>query len=238
MRRYPFAAGAVLSLALLKPQVALAGAGLIILFLSTDRLRAIAGFLSATGLAFLLMLMTTGPASIGWWLGALTDYSQRLAVQPDIASLSGLYVYSAAGPVRMALEAASLLVAVAATGVWWWKRGRNGANQPLDIAWLWILWFLATPFAHFHDEVVLALPVLAMVGTDGRWIGRWPSTVAIYALLLSIVIFPTSRAHTDFQSIALIVVLACAVVQYARTKVQMEAKVPPALSAQPRWAGG
>jgi hypothetical protein len=138
----------------------------------------------------------------------------------------------------MALEAASLLVAVAATGVWWWKRGRNGANQPLDIAWLWILWFLATPFAHFHDEVVLALPVLAMVGTDGRWIGRWPSTVAIYALLLSIVIFPTSRAHTDFQSIALIVVLACAVVQYARTKVQMEAKVPPALSAQPRWAGG
>jgi hypothetical protein len=238
VRRSPFAAGALLSLALLKPQVALAGAGLIMLFLSTARLRSIAGFFSATVLAFLLMLITTGSASIGWWLGALTRYSQRLGDQPDIASLSGLYVYSAADAVRVALGAASLLVAVAATVIWWWKRRAEGGGQPLDIAWLWIVWFLATPFAHFHDEVLLTLPVLAIAGTDGKWIGRWPGTVALYVLLLSILIFPTSRAHTDFQSITLIVVLACAVVQYTRYRHHTKDEAPPALAAEPGWASG
>jgi hypothetical protein len=80
--------------------------------------------------------------------------------------------------------------------------------------------------------------VLAIAGTDGKWIGRWPGTVALYVLLLSILIFPTSRAHTDFQSITLVVVLACAVVQCTRYRHHTKDEAPPALASEPGWASG
>ena len=211
-RRRPLAAGVLLSVTFLKPQVALPGAVLIVLFLSPNRGRVIVGFIAATIVLFVLTLGTTGFESVGWWLQALTDYSQRLGVQPDIASLSGLYVYSAPDKLRIAFEAVSL-VGVAAVTVVWWHRRRSQVSSVLEVGWLWIAWFLATPFAHFHDEVVLTLPVLAIVGRDAAWLGRWPATLALYALLFSILVFPTSRAHTDFQSLTLVVVLACAVAQ-------------------------
>ncbi|HEX6509485.1 MAG TPA: glycosyltransferase family 87 protein, partial [Chloroflexota bacterium] len=216
VRKHPFAAGALLTVTVLKPQVALPGACLIVLFLSRSRLRAAAGFCTAAAIELLVTLVTTGPASVGWWLHALIGYSARLGVQPDIASLSGLYVYGSSDPIRIALEVTSLGVAVAATALWWWPRRSDGGVTALAMAWLWILWFLATPFAHFHDEVVLTLAVLAILGLDGKWIGRWPATLTLYVLLFSLLVFPTSRAHTDFQSLTLLVVLACAVVQCLR----------------------
>lgn len=238
VRRRPFLAGLILSSALLKPQVALPGACLIALFLSPVPWRSFAGLVGGIVGVIVACMVTAGTASIGWWLHALTGYSERLAVQPDIASLAGLYVYTASTGLRILLEGASLALALGASAVFW-LRGRNGGTEPpLAIAWLWILWFLATPFAHFHDEVVLALPVLAMLGRNAQWIGRWPPTVALYALLLSIVLFPASRAQTDFQSLALAVVLVCAVVQSAaiRRGVRRGASSHPA--TQTGHAGG
>jgi hypothetical protein len=211
-----FLAGALLALCFLKPQVAIPGALLIMLFVSSQPLRCLSGFVAASSLALLLTVATTGTASIGWWLQALGGYSQRLGVQPDIASLSGLYVYSANDRLRLLLEGASLLTVVGATVAWWWRRHQLGDDRVLGVAWLWVAWFLATPFAHFHDEVVLALPMLAVVGRDGAWLGRWPANITLYLLLLSILLFPTSRAHTDLQSLTLLVVLACAVAQMSR----------------------
>jgi hypothetical protein len=231
-RRKPLIAGALLTLAFLKPQVALPGALLILLFLSPRRLRLVAGFILTSVLEFALTVITTGAGSVGWWLHALGGYSQRLGVQPDIASLSGLYVYTVSDRVRLALEGLSLLVMVVATTVWWWRGRRRGGDPVLGLAWLWIAWFLATPFAHFHDEVVLTLPVLAVVGLDGAWLGRWPANITVYMLLLSIALFPTNRAHTDFQSLTLLVVLGCALVQFSRGCVANEA---PSTS-EPAWA--
>src|SRR5206468_1405431 len=109
-----------------------------------------------------------------------------------------------------------VLAVAAATLVWWWKHRTTPNAGILDIAWLWIAWFLAAPFAHFHDEVVLTLPVLAVLGRDAAWMGRWPATVALYVVLFSIFAFPTARAHTDAQSLTLLVVLACSLVQLWR----------------------
>jgi hypothetical protein len=234
-RRRPIMAGALLTLALLKPQVALPGALLIAVFLSSSRIRVLTGFLATSALGFGLTLLTTGSASLSWWLQALTGYSQRLGVQPDIASLSGLYVYSAPDRVRLAMEGLSILAVAGATVAWWWKHRTTGSTGVLDVAWLWIAWFLATPFAHFHDEVVLALPVLAVLGRDAAWLGRWPATVALYVLLFSILVFPTTRAHTDLQSITLLIVLACALVQLFRQSAAEDGKTTRA-GAVPAWS--
>jgi hypothetical protein len=231
-RRNPIIAGALLTLAFLKPQVALPGALLILLFLCPQRLRLLIGFALTLVLELAVTVVTTGAGSVGWWLQALGGYSQRLGVQPDIASLSGLYVYTVSDRIRLALEGLSLLVLVVATAVWWWRGRQRGGDPVLGVAWLWIAWFLATPFAHFHDEVVLALPILAIVGRDGAWLGRWPANITLYVLLLSIVLFPTSRAHTDFQSLTLLVVLGCALVQLSRERAADE--TPPA--NVPTWA--
>jgi hypothetical protein len=223
-RKSSFLAGALLTLCFLKPQVAIPGALLIMLFVAPQPLRCVSGFLAASSVELLLTVVTTGTASVGWWLQALGGYSQRLGVQPDIASLSGLYVYSAGDRVRLMLEGLSLLAVAGATAAWWWqRRQQHGDDRVLGVAWLWIAWFLATPFAHFHDEVVLALPMLAIMGRDGVWLGRWPANVTLYLLLLSILLFPTSRAHTDFQSLTLLVVLVCAVVQLWREHQAEEA---------------
>jgi Glycosyltransferase family 87 len=233
-RRRPFLAGALLTLCLLKPQVAIPGALLIMLFLSPQRLRSLGGFVTASSVALLLTVATTGTASIGWWLQALGGYSQRLGVQPDIASLSGLYVYSASDRVRLMLEGLSLLAVVIATVAWWWRR-QHGGDQVLGVAWLWIAWFLATPFAHFHDEVVLALPILAVVGRNAMWMGRWPATVALYVLLFSILVFPTTRAHTDLQSLTLLIVLACSLAQRSREQAAPEDEDAARASSMPAW---
>ncbi len=211
-RRRPFAAGCILTLALLKPQVALPGALLIILFLSSSRRRSIEGFALGCAVALLATLLLCGADSVGWWLSALTGYSERLEVQPDIAALSGLYVYSASDTVRVVLEGASLAGILAVTLAWWRRLDAANPVEPITLAWLWIAWFLATPFAHFHDEVVLLLPILGMLGRDARWAGELPAAIALATLLLSILIFPTARAHTDYQSLTLVVVVVCAIV--------------------------
>jgi Glycosyltransferase family 87 len=213
-RSRPLVAGALLTLTFLKPQVALPGALIVMLFLSPQPLRILASFTATSALGLGLTMATTGAATVGWWLQALGGYSQRLGVQPDIASLSGLYVYSASDRLRLLFAGISLLAAVVATA-WWWVNRRE-RHTVLGVAWLWIAWFLATPFAHFHDEVVLALPILAILGRDGAWMDGWPANVAIYLLLLSILFFPTARAHTDVQSLTLLVVLGCGVVQLSR----------------------
>jgi hypothetical protein len=234
-RRRPVIAGALLTLAFLKPQVALPGALIIALFLSSSSIRVLTGFVATSALELGLTVLTTGSASLGWWLQALTGYSQRLGAQPDIASLSGLYVYSAPDRVRLALEGLSILAVAGATIAWWWKCRTMEKTGVLQVAWLWIAWFLATPFAHFHDEVVLTLPVLAVLGRDAAWLGRWPATLTLYVLLFSILVFPTTRAHTDLQSITLLIVLACALVQWFRQHAGADEGPAPAV-AQSAWA--
>jgi hypothetical protein len=211
VRRYPFLAGCIWALAWLKPQIGLPAVGLSLLFLTSQRRPALSGFLAATGAGLVATATVTGWQSVIWWLGALTSYSRQIAVQPDIASLTGLYVYWLPGRIASLLQLLTLAAAALATGAWWLRRTRGAVVQPIDIAWLWILWFLATPFAHFHDQVLLALPLLALLGRNARGLTHRVPLLALYLMLGALVLFPTSRFHTDLQSLALIPILAGAI---------------------------
>jgi hypothetical protein len=239
MRRSPFIGGMMLSVALLKPQIGLPVATLAIVFLAAQRRRALAGFAAACGLALLLTIATTGWRSVLWWVDALTGYSRQISVQPDIASLSGLYVYWSSDRLRIALELLSIAVAVAATVVWWLRRDGAGPVAPAEIAWLWVVWFLATPFAHFHDEVILAIPILAILGADARAATRRLPAIALYMMLLSVLLFPTSRLHTDLQSLALLPVAACAFwIGLTEARVSRDRQPEPELPVlHPAWEG-
>lgn len=212
-RRYPWLAGAALTLAWLKPPVALPLVLLVVLFLARDRLRVAGGFVGVSLLLFLLTLATTGPRSIGQWLHGLAGYSKDIASSPSVSSLSGLYVRVTSGGLRLGLELAGLAIAVALTAlVWKWYRGRREVPV-LAIAWLWFAWFLAAPYAHFYDEILLTAPVLALLGRNGGRLGERLPTTALYLLFFSLLFISWAPGGVQPLSLSLVLV---AVMLYAR----------------------
>lgn len=204
LKRSPYVAGCLLSLAWLKPQVGLPIALLILLFHAPARARVLAGFGSAAGALMIFTGMTTGWHSLALWLRSLVGYTHDIAIQPDMASLAGLYIYWTSPALRLGLEIVILGVAGVVTGIWWLKLRWLQEIPFLSVGWLWIVWFLAAPFAHFHDEILLAVPLLALLGPDGRSISERWTVVALYAVFLSLLLFPTARLHTDLQAIMLV----------------------------------
>lgn len=186
-RRYPFAAGCLLVLTWIKP-TALPFALLVILFHTVSRPRAAAGFLSATCAFWIVSLLGPGEQSIGEWLNSLRYYSGHTAVHPHLATLVGLYVRWAPAPLFSALELSVIaLVALATLGCLY--RFRHTSLVPLQYtAWLWLAWFLALPFAHFYDEVILAIPVLVLFGPNGVRVGYPMPALALYVLFGSLFI--------------------------------------------------
>jgi Glycosyltransferase family 87 len=186
LKKQPAIAGALLALAWLKPQVALPVVVLIILFHPQAQRRLALGF----GLATTLLALATGIAT-RWniylqWFAGLAGWSHDLAAQQNIASLGGLYLHWASPGARLVLEVAVLLAAAAATGALWWRQ-RHAASSSLALfACLWAVWFLASPYAHFYDEPLLAVPVLVLLGRNARRISDWLPALTLYALMLSI----------------------------------------------------
>jgi hypothetical protein len=158
-RRNSTVVGLLLVVAWLKPQYGLPLAAVCLLFLPHDRARAIIGFAGATAVGALLCAVTFGLPSLVHWAASLAGLSAHAGLQPDIVSLSGLYVYWLGNTPQHTLMAVTLVVAVGLT-VWWWLR-RGADRSILGSGWLWVLWLLATPLAHSHYEIVLAPVVLA-----------------------------------------------------------------------------
>lgn len=69
---------------------------------------------------------------------------------------------------------------------------RNDGQQTsfARTGWLWFAWFLATPYAHGNDVVLLAVPILVMLGRNACHIMRFPAAPAMYLLFVSDSIFP------------------------------------------------
>lgn len=155
LRRRPATAGAVMSAGWLKPQVGLPLAVLFTVY-HPDARRTAMGLAAATVAEALLTVFLAGTRGVFDWLHALLAWSRSASAQIDLASLSGLYAYWAPAGVRLAIEVAVILAAVAVTMMF---RRRTGP-APVPPAFLVFLWFLATPFAHVHDEVVLLIPLL------------------------------------------------------------------------------
>jgi hypothetical protein len=216
-RRRPLAAGAVLGLAWLKPQLGLPLVALVILFHVQRPARVLAGFALSTAAQLALTLIVLGPATLGNWLNGLVSWSHSEGAEPNLASLVGLYAGWASYPVRLLLTSAFLLAASALTARVWWQR-RGYVERPfLEVAWLWCIWFLAAPFAHFPDEVLLAIPILALLGRDAaRLTNPWEALV-LYLCFFSLALFPATVLSVNLLSV---VVAVIAVILYRSRTVE------------------
>lgn len=182
LRRHPLEAGVLLSLGWLKPQVGLPIALLIILFHAPSRGRVLAGFGIAVGSLLALTVIATGWESITLWYRGLTGYYHDLATQTYLPSLTNLYDSWAPHPVYLGLTGLSLCIALALTAGWWWTYRGHPPTSVLAISGLWFLWFVAVPYVHLYDEIVLSIPVLACLGRNGHRLSRRLPTFGLYLL--------------------------------------------------------
>lgn len=228
-RRHPFAAGLVLTLAWLKPSVAFPFVLLILLFHTANWKRTMGGLTAATAALLLLDVAVLGPSSLAAWVHGLPGFSQTIAAQPEIAPLSAVYVRRAPPDLRMVLEVASLVAAVAATA-WWWRKRRGRQENMLATGWLWFVRFLATPYAHINDVILLTPPVLAMLGADGYRATRALPAAVLYLLFASVLASPIS---IPLEPLELTAAGLCLAVASQRTgyREEMESRpVPSTLS--------
>jgi len=211
LKSRPFVAGMLLSLALLKPPVALPTVLLIALFHPGTRARMIAGFGTAVTLLFGLTVAAMGWRILVLWVGGLLGYSRDIAMEPDVSSLAGLYVRWASLPLHLGLQALFLGIAVALTGLWWWKYRNHREMVVLAVSWLWFVWFLATPYAHFFDEIVLTVPVLALIGRDGRNLSKRLPVWGLYIMFFSLFLLSWVPFQAQLLSLTLLAVMVCLV---------------------------
>jgi Glycosyltransferase family 87 len=209
IKRYPLVAGILSSLAWLKPQVGLPIVLLLVLFHSPSRQRFLIGFSAAFACLFALALVATGWHSLTLWVSQLVQFHGNMAAQPNIVSLTSLYVLWAPSPVRLALEILSFGMACALTGLWWRRCRNTGPTPILSSGWLWGVWFLAVPYAHFPDEILLAVPILALLGRNGHRVAYGLSATVLYIMLFSTVLFPRTLSPVEVLSLPLLAVTVC-----------------------------
>jgi hypothetical protein len=209
LRRYPILAGIILSISVLKLQVGLPLVGLIVLFHAPHKGRVVAGFLAAFFARQLLTTVVLGPEYQKWWLQSLLNFSTTMQLQPNLASLTGLYAYALPHTPRMILEIASIAFVGTLTLAFWWKVRARGTVPLQRSGWLWFLWILATPYAHFIDEVLLVIPVVALVGRDARYITRPLTVVVLYMLGLSLLLFSWTPMHVQLLWLPLALCAGC-----------------------------
>lgn len=209
MRRHPALAGVFLTVAWLKPVTAFPVVLLIILFHTHDRRSAIGGFVGATATLLISTILLLGWHRCEQWIGGLLAYSRDLAISPDMASLSGLYVRSTYSWLRLSIEGAGIGAALLCSALVWYRLRGRGQAPPIAVAWLWALWFIAVPYAHFYDEVLLTVPVLAVLGRDGRWLTRRVSAVALYLVVLSLLLISLAPHGVGLLWLPLAGILLC-----------------------------
>ena len=234
LQRYPVLAGLLLTLAWLKPQVALPIVLLVWLFHAPHRKPFVLGFIAGSVLLAAGTLATTGSGSLMAWTEGLLGYARDIAQSPDIASISGLYVRWAPHTVRLVLQVVTLGAAGAAT-VLAWRRFRGGTRPSFSsIAWLWVVWFLAAPYAHFSDEVLLTLPLLVILGRDGQPVRGREAALALYAAALSLILLQAAPFRVQLLCLPLFLLLWASARLARNGGPQLSAMEPiPALSAAP-----
>ena len=166
-RRAPFLAGLVLAGGLaLKPQLLAGPAVLLAVVLWSQRARwrrLILGCVCGLAAAIAVVEVFAEPGTLGHWLALIGQAGARMAVFDDVSSLSTFYVLH--WPRALVVLNAATIVAWALLCLGLWLR--QGWRDPR--AWLFqgsVLWLLATPYVHSHDNLVL-LPALWLF-----WRGR------------------------------------------------------------------
>jgi Glycosyltransferase family 87 len=208
LRRYPLAAGALLTACWLKPQVALPIALLIILFHPRERARLALGFGATSAALFFLTLATVGWAGSLAWFQSFTQYSANATLQSDIPTLSSLYGHWIGGSERLFVATSLIVAALAVTATFAWKLRNAAVVSAVSLGWLWFVWFLVAPYAHLHDEIILVIPILALLGRDGSRATHLVAVAAPYLMFLSVV---PLAIHPDGLNLLCLPILAAGI---------------------------
>jgi hypothetical protein len=188
-RRLPLLGGALMSLAWLKPQMGVPAILLIALFYVADRRRFLLGLTLGTAGLVLVDLLATGIHPLFAWIREMRSVSQIAGGQPNMIPLVGLYADHVSASARTLIEAVVLLGALALTGATWLRVRREEAVAPARVGWLWTVWLLALPYAHFPEEMLLCIGLLPFLGRDGRRLYELGPLLALYALFGSVILF-------------------------------------------------
>ena len=184
--KMPWLAGAALSIGLLKPHLMLPLIALIALAESgVDRRRLLGGFaVAAAALIGLALLADGGIEAFSRWRSSLGGFAASIRYQPDIASIPGLYYPSAPealiGPLNvLCLCVAALLIAALA-----WHYRRSSRPERLIGAGI-AVYFALSPYVHTGDQVLLALPILWLIGPQGLGLRDTAVLLACCAAILA-----------------------------------------------------
>lgn len=205
-RNWPFAGGLLLSLAFLKPQLVVPALVLFTIFLVSDRRRFLAGV--GIGLfAFLLAtLWTVGLNTLFEWVHGLFAVSRMVSSQPNMAPLIGIYAAWAPSTVRTIIELVAVVLAIVLTVFQVHQFGDGDREGFPPIAFLWTIWFLVLPYAHFGDEILLAPAVLSLLGCNGCAMANPTRATALYLIFFSILLFSATFHGAQLLSLPLVVV--------------------------------
>ncbi len=181
-RRRPALAGFVLSVGLFKPQVIAGTMILAALFAWRERFlrRYLIGALGGGAATCALGVFYDGPAILVHWGQGLLGFGQAVVpFQVNISSLSALGILW--WPRALALQGVVLVIVWCLGMVALFRRPATHEQRWAYAALGQALWFLVTPYAHPHDDILL-LPVLWWVWRadvlDTRalrfgWAGFW-----------------------------------------------------------------
>jgi Glycosyltransferase family 87 len=204
-------AGVVMTLALLKPQLALPLAALATFSLirgpgATTRRWCIARAFGVACVALLgLSALLVGPTLLLDWPRSVAYLSGMIYTQPDMPSLIGLLrpILVLNSPRVQTAALYGVMLLGGAVVIWLYRKLRDRWMPTALLALLTVIWCFATPYAHAND-VLLMVPgglalVLALISVLGElvkahrhewpsaWLGivsRWAIQAAISALAL------------------------------------------------------
>ncbi len=188
VRGRPGWAGVALSLGLVKPHLILPLALVLVLAASRGQRRPLVQGLvgGAVGWAIFTQLFDGGIIRYVQWLQGLGGSDNAFVNQADLAAIPGLLYKVFPTNVSVILTSLGVVLACFVLGrlalaAWsggpWEQRRLLGAGISLYFAFL--------PYEHTSDQILLALPLLLLIGPDGAGLRQWPARIAAFCFVLT-----------------------------------------------------
>jgi hypothetical protein len=191
-RKLPFVAGLALAGGCYKPHLALPVALIVTLWSGpANAKRVVAGLAlgCATYIGFGL-LFDGGFTTYAHWIGSVHKFGSSIGQQPDLASIPGLYLGRAGTTVSWALNTASILVATLTILVLHASTSKATPADRLGLLGGGIATYLAlSPYVHTTDQVLLTIPLLLLIGSNGAGLRDTATLLAgVVAMLAPLVV--------------------------------------------------
>jgi len=216
----PFLAGLALVVGLAKPHLMIPIAVITIMAIpSQTRPKVLGGLVSGALATVILTAVTHGGAGpYSQWVSGIREQAVNIRQQPDIASIPGLYFKAAPASVEQILNVLCLMAA-AIVGLQLVIMARDQrVGSRFRLLGCGIATFMtATPYVHSSDQIVLALPLLLLIGPHGEGLTYKSVWLALAAFLLEPAIIMENFNWEGFSLLpSLFLAIACSRVDLSR----------------------